>query len=68
MKPVRYRLDDIEHLLAERTHTSFLAQTGPMPRIMPEARYFSMPSTDVGSEVLRNRALNCWPISASTQR
>jgi hypothetical protein len=28
---------------------------------MPEATYFSMPSTDVGSEVLRNRALNCCP-------
>src|SRR6266851_1227397 len=25
-----------------------------MPRIIPEARYFSMPSTDVGAEVLRN--------------
>src|SRR6266851_7293383 len=32
-----------------------------MPRIMPEARYFSIPSTDAGAEVLRNRALNCWP-------
>ena len=32
-----------------------------MPRIMPEVRYFSMPSSDVGAEVLRNRALNCWP-------
>src|SRR6266480_6490739 len=32
-----------------------------MPRIMPEARYFSMPSAEVGAEVLTNRALNCWP-------
>src|SRR6476619_1673134 len=32
-----------------------------MPRIMPEPRYFSMPSIDVGAEVFRNRALNCWP-------
>src|SRR6266571_8975099 len=32
-----------------------------MPRIIPEARCFSMLSTDVGAEVLRNRALNCWP-------
>jgi hypothetical protein len=32
-----------------------------MPRIIPEARYFSMPSFDVGVEVLRNRALNCCP-------
>src|SRR6266567_2296370 len=32
-----------------------------MPRIIPEARYFSMPSTEVGAEVLRKRALNCWP-------
>jgi hypothetical protein len=30
-----------------------------MPRIIPEARYFSMPSTEVGAEVLRKRALNC---------
>src|SRR3990170_1851007 len=28
---------------------------------MPEPRYFSMPSIDVGAEVFRNRALNCWP-------
>ena len=27
-----------------------------MPRIMPEPSYFSMPSIDVGAEVLRNRA------------
>src|SRR5215207_7984538 len=32
-----------------------------MPRIMPDPRYFSMPSIDVGAEVFRNRALNCWP-------
>src|ERR1700736_5877676 len=32
-----------------------------MPRIMPEPRYFSMLSSDVGSEVFRNFALNCWP-------
>src|SRR6266567_669665 len=38
-----------------------VTKTGPMPRIMPEARYFSMPSTEVGAEVLRNLALNCWP-------
>src|SRR5271157_2259265 len=28
---------------------------------MPEERYFSMPSTEVGAEVRRKRALNCWP-------
>jgi hypothetical protein len=32
-----------------------------MPRIIPEERYFSMPSVDVGAEVRRNRALNCCP-------
>src|SRR6476619_5077741 len=32
-----------------------------MPRIMPEARYFSMPSVDVGAELRRKRALNCCP-------
>src|SRR6516225_6363034 len=28
---------------------------------MPDERYFSMPSADVGAEVRRKRALNCWP-------
>src|SRR5262245_53967301 len=32
-----------------------------MPRIIPEPRYFSMPSSDVGSEVFKNFALYCWP-------
>jgi hypothetical protein len=36
-----------------------------MPRIMPEPRYFSMPSIEVGAEVLRKRALNCWPWARS---
>src|SRR6516165_1324885 len=32
-----------------------------MPRIMPEPRYFSMPSTVVGAAALRNKALNWTP-------
>src|SRR5215813_6022481 len=28
---------------------------------MPDERYFSMPSAEVGGDVRRNRALNCWP-------
>src|ERR1700738_3533892 len=32
-----------------------------MPRMIPEPRYFSMPSSDVGSEVFKNLALYCWP-------
>src|SRR6202140_1457998 len=32
-----------------------------MPRIIPEPRYFSMPSMDVGAEVRMKRCLNCWP-------
>src|SRR5947209_6424639 len=32
-----------------------------MPRIIPEPRYFSMPSMDVGAEVRMKRDLNCWP-------
>jgi hypothetical protein len=28
---------------------------------MPDERYFSMPSAESGSEVRRNRALNCCP-------
>ena len=29
-----------------------------MPRIIPEPRYFSIPSIELGAEVFRNRALN----------
>jgi hypothetical protein len=33
----------------------------PMPRIMPEARYFSIPSTVVGAVAFKNEALNWTP-------
>src|SRR5271165_4368789 len=36
-----------------------------MPRIIPEPRYFSIPSIELGAEVLRKRALNCWPRARS---
>src|SRR5271165_3840644 len=36
-----------------------------MPRIIPEPRYFSIPSIELGAEVLRKRALNCWPCARS---
>src|SRR5205085_8844576 len=36
-----------------------------MPRIMPEPRYFSIPSTVVGAATLRNEALNCTPWTRS---
>src|SRR3712207_2602973 len=32
-----------------------------MPRIMPEPRYFSMPSSVVGAVAFRKEALNCRP-------
>jgi hypothetical protein len=32
-----------------------------MPRIIPELRYFSIPSVVVGGIVFRNRARNCTP-------
>src|SRR3954452_694536 len=32
-----------------------------MPRIMPEPRYFSIPSTVVGGVAFRNEARNCRP-------
>ena len=41
--------------------TSLRAQTAPIPRIMPQPRYFSMPSTEDGSEVRMQCAPNCWP-------
>src|SRR6266487_3667302 len=31
---------------------------------MPDERYFSIPSAEVGGDVRRNRALNCWPWGA----
>src|SRR5271154_2772000 len=36
-----------------------------MPRIIPEPRYFSIPSIELGADVLRNRALNCCPWARS---
>ena len=44
--------------------TIFLAQTGPMPRIIPEPRYFSIPSIELGAEVLRKRARNLLTVGA----
>src|SRR5580704_7885137 len=32
-----------------------------MPQIIPEPRYFSMPSIEFGAEVRMKRDLNCWP-------
>jgi hypothetical protein len=32
-----------------------------MPRIIPEPKYFSMPSIEVGADMRMKRALNCWP-------
>ena len=32
-----------------------------MPRIMPEPRYFSMPSAEAGAVAFMNPARNCWP-------
>ena len=45
---------------AERSDELWVGITNPDPaRIMPEARYFSMPSTELGAEVRIIRALNC---------
>ena len=44
--------------------TSLRAKVGPMPRIIPEPRYFSMPSVVMGGTVFRNRARNCTPWGA----
>ena len=50
----------MSNTLLPKARTNFLAYTGPTPRIMPDDKYFSMPSAELGSEVRRNRALNCW--------
>ena len=54
------RLDDVKDLVTEGAH-KLLGIDQPTPRIIPEERYFSMPSAEVGGDVRRNRALNCWP-------
>jgi hypothetical protein len=46
-RPLRRRFDDVEHFAT--------------PRIIGDERYFSMPSTEVGADARRNRALNCCP-------
>ena len=46
---------------SRNTRTSFFAYTGPIPRIMPDPRYRSMPSVEVGALALRNRDRNCDP-------
>jgi len=49
--------------LNARTRTR--AQVGPMPRIMPEPKYFSIPSSVIGCVVVICVALNCKPCSRS---
>jgi hypothetical protein len=51
----------ISNTFSPKAFTIFLAYTGPIPRIIPEPRCFSMPSIEVGSEARMKRALNCWP-------
>ena len=41
-----------------------LAMAGPMPRICPEARYFSMPSAPVGGVGLQDFSLELEPMGA----
>jgi hypothetical protein len=53
---------------SEEARTSFFAQTGPMPRIISEPRYFSMPSVVVGGMALRNEALNWTPCLSHAER
>ena len=55
----------MSNTFSPNARTSFFAHAGPMPRIIPEPRYFSIPSIDVGAEVFRNRARNCWPCARS---
>ena len=41
--------------------TLTLAIAGPIPRICPDARYFSMPAAPVGGVAFMTCALNCRP-------
>jgi hypothetical protein len=47
-----------------KARTSCLAQIGPIPRIVPDPRYFSIPSIVVGTVALRNAALNWTTVHA----
>src|SRR5262249_24413253 len=40
----------MSNTFSPNARTSFFAYTGPTPRIMPDERYFSMPSTEVGGD------------------
>ncbi len=51
----------VSNTFSPKAWTSFFAYTGPIPGTIPEPRYFSMPSIDVGGDALRNRARNCSP-------
>ena len=55
-------LEDFQGSLLVCTATILAASFGPMLRIAPEARYFSMPSAEAGWVVLSSSALNCWPM------
>jgi hypothetical protein len=54
---LRSRFDDVERVLAKHPHQA-LAVDWADPRIMPEARYFSIPSTVVDGAARRKLALN----------
>ena len=60
-QPVRCRLDDVEHLLAEGAH-QLLGIDRPDAADHPGARdIFRCRRVNRVSEVLRNFALYCWP-------
>ena len=46
---------------APNAATSRFAKCGPIPFSSPDARYFSMPSSDVGAAARSQAALNCRP-------
>ena len=54
-------LDQVEHRRAEGRHQLLRHRPGRCRVIMPEPRYFSMPSSVVGGVALRKAALNCSP-------
>ncbi len=48
----------ISNVPSPKAPTIRLASTGPIPRTMPEPRYFSIPSVVVGGVVFKKSALN----------
>lgn len=54
-------LSKILRVSSPNLFTIFFAVTGPIPCIIPEDKYFSIPSFEVGNISSHSSTLNCFP-------